>query len=296
MIPFRFALATLLLVSGMTSAQENRTADDVRKKLAEILAPPEKKPANALAADRAAALRRLNAYRYLAGLPHDVALDDDLNDTAQAGAALCERIGRLDHTPANPGLPDDEYRKAYRGTSRANLGQGFRSLERAIDGWMDDSAGTTTNILGHRRWCLNPPLQKTGFGHAGPFTSMSCFDTSRTPAPDYDFIPWPGRGPIPVGWFLPSQPWSVSLNPAKYQKVGSSVKPKVWELDPEGKKKGEPLPLALSKVDTAPFGIPNCVIFRPAPVEVKPGKRYLVEIEGAAPRPVRFEVEFIAEK
>jgi uncharacterized protein YkwD len=295
------ALLPLFLALGGASAQEARTAEDVRKKLAEILTPPEKQP-EGLAGEREAALRRLNAYRYLAGVPHDVFLDGEYDKAAQAGAGLCERIGRLDHTPANPGMPEDEFRYAYRGTSRSNLGQGYRTLERAVDGWMDDSAAANREIVGHRRWCLNPAMKKTGFGHAGAFTAMYSFDGSRMPVPNFDFVAWPARGPIPVSYFRTGQVWTISLNPRKYDRPGMAAKPKLWELGPDGKKADEPLPLDFTKVDTAPFGIANCIIFRLAKLEIAPGKRVLVEIEGVTARAgvkapaVRFEVEFISEK
>jgi uncharacterized protein YkwD len=295
------ALLLLFLAVGSAGAQEGRTAEDVRKKLAEILTAPEKQP-EGLAGEREAALRRLNAFRYLAGVPHDVFLDGEYNKAAQAAAALCERIGRLDHTPSNPGMPEDEFRYAYRGTSRSNLGQGYRTLTQAIDGWLDDSSEANREIVGHRRWCLNPAMKKAGFGHTGGFTAMYSFDGSRMPVPDFDFVAWPARGPIPVGYFRTGQPWTVSLNPRKYDRPGMAAKPKLWELGPDGKKTGEPLPLDFTRVNTDPFGIPNCISFRPAKLEIAAGKRFLVEIEGVTARAgtkapaVRFEVEFISEK
>lgn len=292
--------AVLLLPGGGLRADEPRTVEEIRKKLAEITAPP-KKPAAGLAGEREAALRRLNAYRYLAGLDHDVVLDEELTASAQAGANLCEKLGRIDHKPANPGLPEEEYQKGLKGTSTSNLGWGPRAIAPCVDLWMDDSDSGNIDRAGHRRWCLNPAMQKAGFGRAGVFTAMTCFDRSRKKLPDYDIICWPARGLMPVEYFKASQAWTVTLNPKKYQVPGESVKPAVWELDKDGKKVGEPLKLNYTNINKHGFGVPNCIIFRPEKLRLAAGKRYLVEIEGVAPlkgkaAPLRHEVKFVSVK
>src|SRR5438045_8136739 len=93
----------LLFLTGCIQGAEPRTLDEIKKKLAEITAPP-KTPVAGLAGEREVALRRLNAYRYLAGLDYDVVLDEELNASAQAGAKLCEKLKKIDHRPANPEL------------------------------------------------------------------------------------------------------------------------------------------------------------------------------------------------
>lgn len=294
------AVLAWTLFTTFATADEARTPDSVKKKIAEILAPPAKQPANALTGEREAAVRRLNAIRYVAGVPHDVVLDEELNDFSQSGAKLLEKIGKLDHTPTNPGLPEDEFKKAYRGTSSANLGQGFGNLVQAVDGWMDDSDKGNIDAVGHRRWCINPAMKKTGFGKAGEFTVMHSFDSSRRPAPDFDYIAWPARGSMPVEFFRANYAWNVSLNPRKYQMPDENVKPKVYELDKDGKKTGEPLKLNYSGVNVDGYGVPFCVIFRPEKLTLAPGKRYLVELEGVKMKgkaaEVRYEVEFFTMK
>src|SRR5439155_10427113 len=143
-------------------------------------------------------------------------LDDELNDCAQAGAQLCKRIGRLDHTPANPGMREEEYKKGYRGTSRSNLSMGVRNLVNCVDGWMDDSDKGNIAALGHRRWCLNPPIRKVGLGRVQHFGALYVFDASRKEVHEYDFVAWPARGPMPGQFFRPHHAWCLSLNPRKY--------------------------------------------------------------------------------
>jgi uncharacterized protein YkwD len=296
------SLAALLLLPALASADEPakaRTADEIKKKLADITAAPAKDPGG-LAGERAAALRRLNAYRYLAGVPADVELDDDANAACQAGAKICARIGRIDHMPDNPGMPEDEYKLAAKGASRSNLAQGYPTLSRAVDTWVDDSDEGNVTLVGHRRWCLNPSMQKTGFGRSGQFTAMYVFDQTRKEIPDYDFVGWPPPGPVPVEYFRSGMAWSVSFNPKKYNKAGEDVKVRVYAADDKGEKKGDPLKLKSTKAETNGFGIPNCIIFRPAASAVAAGRRYVVEVEGLttvkdkAAAPVRYSVEFFS--
>jgi uncharacterized protein YkwD len=300
------SLAAVLLLSPFAPAADEpakaRTADAVKKKLAEITEKPAKEPAG-MAGERAAALRRLKAYRYLAGLPFDdLALDDDANAACEAAARLCAKLGRLSHNPDNPGLPEDEYKLALKGASRSNLAQGYPTLSRAVDTWMDDSDAGNVALVGHRRWCLNPAMQKTGFGRSGEYTAMWVFDQTRKTIPDYDFVSWPPPGAVPVEFFKGGTAWSASVNPRKYNKPGEDVKVRVYAADDKGEKKGDPLKLKSTVVETNAFGIPNAIIFRPERLAVTAGRRYVVEIEGLtkgkdkAAAPVRYEVEFVSVK
>jgi len=275
----------------------------VRRKLAEI---EEEPPAAAKlpAADRAraAALRRVRAYRFLAGVPYeDVELDDELNRCAQAASKICHKIGKLDHTPENPGLPEEEYRIAYKGTSGSNLFMGLSDLVKCVDGWMDDTDETNIVHLGHRRWCLNPALKKTGFGRTEDYVAMYVFDRSRKEVPDYDFISFPVRGVMPVEYFQAGYAWSISLNPKKYQPLKDTTRVKVTPLDARFEPAGPALAVAGLHFDNEGFGVPRCVIFQPRKVAVAPGVRYWVELEGiqtaeGKPTALRFLIEFVALK
>ncbi len=67
---------------------------------------------------------------------------------------LLTQINQMTHTPANPGLPEAEYRMP------AGDGQ-LQPLQRpglvdSVNAYMDDSDAGNIKMLGHRRWCLNP--------------------------------------------------------------------------------------------------------------------------------------------
>jgi uncharacterized protein YkwD len=297
-------LAVLLLLPALSAADDEpakpRTADEFLKKLADITAVPAKEPGG-MEGERAAALRRLKAYRYLAGVPYDVELDDDANAACQAAARICAKIGRIDHKPDNPGLPEDDYKLAIKGTSRSNLAQGYPTLSQAVDTWMDDSDEGNVARVGHRRWCLNPTMAKTGFGRSGKYTSMYVFDQTRKEVPDYDFVAWPPAGLVPVEYFKSGTAWSVSVNPSKFNKPGDDVKVSVYPLD-RGEKSKIALRMKSTVVETNGFGIPNCIIFRPEIASAKPGRGYFVKIEGLtkgknqAAAPVEYLVEFFIVK
>ncbi len=297
-------LAALLLLPALAPAADEpakaRTVEEIKKKLADLTATPPKE-AKDLAGERAGALRRLNAYRYLAGVPYDVELDDDANAACQAAASLCAKIGRIDHKPDNPGIAEDEYQLAVKGARRSNLAQGYPTLSQSVDTWMDDSDEGNVDRLGHRRWCLNPAMAKTGFGRSGKFTAMYVFDQTRKEVPDYDFVAWPPAGPVPVEYFKSGMAWSVSVNPKKYDRPGDDVKVRLYErIRGGGRGNSKALGLKSTVVDIRAFGIPHCIIFRPQ-ASVEAGREYVVEIEGLTTEKdkatkLRYVVEFFSAK
>lgn len=161
-----------------------------------------------LADQRVLALKRLMEYRALSGLRFlDMQLDDKMNWHCTAAAKLLNIIGRLDHTPKNPGLPEDEYKTAYTGTSRSNLALGS-TLPGSIDSYMDDSDPSNIDRVGHRRWCLNPKMKKTGFGIEGRFSAQWSFDESGS-AGKWEYVAYPAPGYYPVSHFDDHHAWSV---------------------------------------------------------------------------------------
>ena len=244
--------------------------------------------------------RRLKAYRYLAEVPYeDLVLDENYAQRlCLAGARLCEKLGKLEHYPKNPGMPDDEFKLAFEGTSQSNLGWGLPNLAAAVDAWIFDADAANMAKLGHRRWCLNPTMAKTGLAQAGTVTAMYSFDRSRVKVPDFDFICYPTRGYMPSEFFDAKAPWSVTLNPAKYLTPDEEFLPKIYPVDASGTKQDTPLKLDFHEVDTTPFGIPNCIIFRPEELRTNPGHAYIVELEGirrrggGLPVTLRYLVEF----
>src|SRR5262249_44186083 len=126
-----------------------------------------------------------------------------------------------------------------------------------------------------------------------------CMDMSRKNVPAFDYVSWPPRGIMPTKYFQAQQAWSVSLAPRKYRKPAArSVKVELHSLDKVGKKVGDALELDYKNVNLDGFGIPNCIIFRPAKLSVADGKKHQVTISGietAAGKPatITYAVEFV---
>jgi hypothetical protein len=252
-----------------------RSLEEIKKNVWAIMgAPPKAEP------DYDAALRRLKAYRYLAELPYEnLQLDAEMAKSTLAAAQICEKLKEVTHFPKNPGLPEAEYKIAANGCAHSNIGFSFKIMYQAVDAWMWDSDPSNIERLGHRRWCLNPTMAKTGFGGSNGYVAMWSHDRSQKTIPDIDMVCWPPRGLAPVNLFPADSAWSVSFNPQKFRPVPDSVLVRIVPID-ESLSRGEPLKLNWSKPNKDPFSWPACLVFRPDKSAVAVGKRYVVEIEG----------------
>ena len=299
-------LPLVLLGSGFLSvlvaAEPNaelypRRASEIKATL-EILAPERSSPLNV----PNAYIQRLKQFRYICGVPYeDLQWDAQQADLAQHAALICSKLGHLTHSPGHPpGMSDSEYDLCKKGAGQSNLFMGITQPVACVDGWMNDSDPSNIGRVGHRRWCLNPAMQKSGFGTEGKFAAMYAFDTSRKQVPDWDFVAYPARGYMPVEFFGERHAWSVSLNMAKFVTPGRS-KPEVAlkaandKLAPEG----EPLKLDFFVVESGGFGSGPAIIFRPKTLTLKHDARYIVEITGLKAKkgddaPLRYLVHFVS--
>lgn len=312
------ALAALVAASPHPEATAKRSKADIERALKAIEAkaraaapaprwpkvekdsvPP---PTSTELAKARAELARLNGYRYLAGLSHDLTLDSELSWTCKFGAELCKRHGTISHTPPRPpGMPEAVYKRGYEGTSKSNLHwtSGRDGLVGSVDGYMDDSDPANVRVVGHRRWCLNPPMRQTGFGVVDGFSAMWVMDRSGPSAPGA-IVCFPSAGLHPIAYFTPGTAWSVSLDPRRYRLSGTNLK--VFELRnptqvrafPKDLRGLKEIPLTDVRLSTEGSGIPQCLIFRPN-TKVGKGDRFGVLIEGVDGLPGKqlgYTVEF----
>ena len=195
-------------------------------------------------------------------------------------AEVCHRLGRITHTPPNPGLPRAHYRIALIGAQNSNLHSG-NSMAGSVEGYMDDSDPSNIEALGHRRWCLNPRMKRVGFGASRTTSAMWAMNRSRKKVPDRAFVAFPPRGFMPIRFFRPHYAWSVSINPKHFRIVSkTSVETKVYRLDQEYMKTGNPIEVEKHNVNEEGCGEESCIIFRPKAFSLKAGSRYWVEIGG----------------
>lgn len=249
-----------------------------------------------------AALNRLNAFRYLCHLPHDVTINRDFQPFVDGAARICRAIGRLDHGPPNPGWPEDDYQRARKGAGSSNLfatsGGGDISIAAgSVTAYMDD--GATNPNLGHRRWCLNPRMGATAFGAHEGYSAMWAMDGSGS-AGDWDFVAFPAPGYFPREFFGERYQWNITFNPETTHGMGevTADRVKVFPLRrnadvPDDRM--EPLRLEYFNVNLDGFGVANSIGFLPEGVELDKGERYRVEIHGLkrkGPDPLVYIVEF----
>ena len=95
---------------------------------------------------RQQALDALNFVRYVAGLPDDVELDDDLNYKAQNGSMVLYLNQAISHTPPKPdGLPQSIYDVGYEAYNTGDYEVAIENLSRAYQ--FDPSNGDALYYL-----------------------------------------------------------------------------------------------------------------------------------------------------
>ena len=247
------------------------------------------------AAERAAALRRLQAYRALVGVPwQGMQLVPEWNVRCDAASEVCRALGGLDHTPKKPdGFDDARYQLGYDGASHSNLAING-SLTGSVDSYMDDSDPSNIDRIGHRRWCINPAMRKTGFGSDANYHAMWSFDESGGAQKGLEAVYYPPRGYTPVDLFSARRAFSISIVRGKTPKK-DELKVSIRELDAEYLPSSGPLELDHCDVAGGGFGSSSCVVFRALAIRVEPGARYLVEasFDGGKTNAHAYVVEFV---
>lgn len=237
------------------------------------------------------ALDVLNQVRYIAGLDAHVTLDTDYGRLAQAAALVNAANPRLSHYPDRPsGMKNALYRLGSDGSSRSNLAKTYRTLGSAIvNGWMYDGDSANIDRLGHRRWILNPPLKKTGFGYAGNCSALYALDRSGNST--YTNVAWPARN-MPLEYFGGNYPWSLStdavenIKSVKVTMIRRSDRKK-WVFS---KKKSN----GYFNVDNGQYGQTGCIIFRPDSIRYQSGDRFDITITGTKAGTISYTVNFFS--
>ena len=266
-------------------------ADVLVAKLRAIRARPEDEIASdrdPLWPRRMQSLRILQSYRALCGLPYqDMELEPEWNALCDAAAEVCRRNGGLSHNPPRPpGIDDELFRRGALGARRSNLHRGG-PMESSVDSYMADSDASNIDRVGHRRWCLNPSMVKTGFGESRRFTAMWSVDRSGSGARGLDAVHYPAAGWVPVDMFRSRHAWSVSPVTGSVPDP-ERIEVRIVALDEVFVPVGEPL--ELDHLGRTPGGIGSgpALVFRPVGLKVSPGRCYLLEITEKGARQPRW--------
>jgi hypothetical protein len=211
-------------------------------------------------------LNALNFVRYIAGIGSDVAIDEEYVNLAQKASVTIAKINTLTHYPKQlSGMSDDFYSDAALGARSSNLAYcsaGMSLSYTIIEQYMDDGDSSNISRVGHRRWCLNPSMQYTGFGYcsnSGGYSALYAFDESRTSELTEGYVPWPGRV-MPYEYFR--GPWSIQFSDSSYI-TDSNIKVTLTTSS------GRTMTFSQSKADgyfnynSGGFGMGPAVIFEP---------------------------------
>lgn len=228
-------------------------------------------------------LNTLNFIRYVAGIPYNVQIHSGYQSRTQAAALVMSVLGGISHQPARPAAMndpayDDLYNRGYEGASSSNIASGYSNLyDTLVFGWMSDEDPGNISIVGHRRWCLNPGMEYTGFGVNGRYYAMYAFDGAFADK-NYKGVAWPAQN-MPVELFARDMPWSISMGSSvDASRVTVTLKRvsdgKLWRFSMSGSD-GDFF------VNNDNYGQKGCIIFRPSGIaEYKAGDSYQVSVTG----------------
>ena len=156
------------------------------------------------------ALKLVNLYRYLTGMP--AVTEDPTFDTDAQDCAIIQAANGLSHTPT---ATDTCYNATGATASNRSSICGGQAVG-CIDLYMDDSANATGPNFGHRTWILANSLGPVGFGSVGNGRTMtaSCFyQVGGTGKAGVAYVAWPPAGPVPLQAFtateLDKSGWSL---------------------------------------------------------------------------------------
>ena len=129
---------------------------------------------------------------------------------ADDAAKACAAAGTLSHSLGHS-------------TNKCNLSQGQHNMASTVDGYIGDGGDNNRERRGHRRWCLNPPMQNAGFGREGSFSAMWCMDSSgQKPRAPWSY---PGRGLYPRE-YVHGNAWSFYMTGP----LPDDTKVRIWKL------------------------------------------------------------------
>jgi len=165
------------------------------------------------------ALRQVNLYRWMAGLPA-VELADWKNDAAQACALLMQANRQIEHEVPTTWKCYEPVGAGAAGLSNLATTPGVL----AVDLYMTDNGVPT---LGHRRWVLSNSLGPIGVGSTSGYSCLHVINgTGRAGA---RWTAWPPPGEVPIdairqgtGLDVDTAGWSIQSDTVSF--AGATVK------------------------------------------------------------------------
>jgi hypothetical protein len=229
---------------------------------------------------RAAALRSLNVYRWLADLPA-ITSDPQKDMEAQACALLQRANNTLSHTPPESWTCYMEV--GAKASGRCNISSG--PAVSSVDGYMIDPGNETT--IGHRRWILSNSIGPTGIGGTD---RHSCLMTTGNMKVGKAWQAWPGPGIIPIqamqmgfgNWVqsIDSTGWTVQSDTVNLASATVTVT-----------SAGTAMPVTVTQLMPG-YGSRYAFRFNPMGWKTEAGKTYTVDVTGGA-QPIKYDVQVV---
>lgn len=152
----------------------------------------------------------INTIRMSTGLG-EVYENKDLSVLAQKGAFINHLNDEIDHfpkTPINFNDNDPVIIDGKKANASSNISEGYNVFN-SIKSYMDDEDDTNKQVVGHRKWMLNPNMKEVGVGHVGFFSSTYVASETNT-GNNYEIIAWPST--VAIKEFTHTKaPFSVSF-------------------------------------------------------------------------------------
>lgn len=215
-------------------------------------------------------LRRVNMYRWLAGLPpvsHDASRHDELMECAH----MMSVNGMLSHMPPSSWTCYTSGGASAAG--RSNIALGYPTPGAAIDGYMADSR---TPSLGHRRWILGARLGTVEIGFAGRGQCLGVFAGGGTGDRAWTAYPNQGFAPMETARYT----WSFHVESIRLNADATAEVVRVSD--------GMSLPVDSYYIEG--FGPPTSLGFTPNGWSPAAGETYRVTIRSTSAGDVTYEV------
>ncbi|WP_434427283.1 CAP domain-containing protein [Nannocystis pusilla] len=227
------------------------------------------------------ALRLINLYRWLAGLPA-VGHDPGLGAKAQQCALMMHANGQLSHDP--PMQWDCYTADGAQAAKNSNISSTPGVV--AVDLYMVDPGNATT--FGHRRWILSNKLGPVGLGSTAVNSCMWVIGGQG--GGDAAWTAWPPPGVVPIAAIhVPEVPWS------DVDETGWTIQSDAIDLGAAQVKISEggvDRPVKTTAL-MGGFGSASAIAMTPQGWTSEAGKTYTVAVSGV-PQPFSYDVQVVA--
>jgi uncharacterized protein YkwD len=215
-------------------------------------------------------LLRINYFRKMCGLPHDMVWNDAWHNPAQKIAMMCDANNSLSHTPPTSWKCYSAEGAAAGEKTNLALGSfGSTSIMR----WMFDDGANNIRV-GHRRWILFSRAKDFGFGSTSKAAALYCIahTDEQVPANVPEVIAYPSKY-VPQELAFPR--WSLGVvNPKSFYSGVSFVNTTVTVTDEDGTE----LPVNIISSDTKGYG-DQSIVWEPLGINTTSSKDMVYHVK-----------------